>query len=170
MIATMHCLRIASGFATFAIAFATGAPRATAQEMTFTSTCSQVGVATPEPVGDREGHTIMSEEDVCRFDSGPFAGGVMTSTGIWEWDKTNAILISSGAVFRKPGATAVGRLTEGKIALTIVGGKVSGAVSSVRGSWPIATGNAASLAGKLFTATATDLGPGQFLLEYKVEQ
>jgi hypothetical protein len=94
----------------------------------------------------------------------------MTSTSTWEFEKTDAILISSSAVFRKPGAIAVGRLSEGKIVLTITNGKVTGVTSWARGNWPIATGSAASLAGKSFTATGKDAGPGQFVLEYKVEQ
>jgi hypothetical protein len=145
-------------------------PSANAQEIAFASPCSIVGNAAPEPIGDREGHAIFVEEDTCRFDSGPFAGGVMTSTSTWEFEKTDAILISSSAVFRKPGAIAVGRLSEGKIVLTITNGKVTGVTSWARGNWPIATGSAASLAGKSFTATGKDAGPGQFVLEYKVEQ
>lgn len=164
----VHFLRHASSVATVALAFAGGAQRAAAQDMTFASPCSIVGSAAPEPIGDREGHAIFVEEDICRFDSGPFAGGVMTATSTWEFDKANAVLVSSSAVFRKPGAIAVGRLSEGRINLTITDGKVSDIMSWVRGDWPITSGSVASLAGKSFTATGKDTGPGQFVLEYKV--
>jgi hypothetical protein len=170
MKASLHSLRNICGFATAVLALTAATSGAFAEEIAFTSPCSIVGNAAPEPLGDREGHAIFVEEDICRFDSGPFAGGLMTATSTWEFDKTNAVLISSSAIFRKPGAVAVGRLTEGTIALTITDGKVSGVTSSVRGNWPITTGSAASLAGKSFTATGKDTGPGQFVLEYKVGQ
>jgi len=170
MKANLHFLRKVRGVPIVAVAFAAAAPSAVAQEIAFTSTCSIVGNAAPEPLGDREGHAIFVEEDICRFDSGPFAGGVMTATSTWEFDRTNAVLVSSSAVFRKPGSMAVGRLTEGKIALTITDGKVSAVTSWARGDWPITTGGAASLGGKSFTSTGKDTGPGQFALEYKVAQ
>ena len=170
MKSNLHLLRIVCGVPIAAVALAAGAPSAVAQEVAFTSSCSIVGNAAPEPLGDREGHAIFAEEDICRFDSGPFAGGVMTATSTWEFDGTNAVLISSSAVFRKPGSLAVGRLTEGKIALTITDGKVSAVASWARGNWPITTGGAASLAGKSFISTGKDTGPGQFVLEYKVAQ
>jgi hypothetical protein len=170
MKASMHIQRNFCGISIAAAALAAAAPSAVAQEITFTSPCSIVGNAAPEPLGDREGHAIFIEEDICRFDSGPFAGGVMTASSTWEFDKTNAVLVSSSAVFRKPGAIAVGQLTEGKIALTMTDGKVTGVTSWARGNWPITIGSAASLAGRSFTATGKDAGPGQFVLEYKVAQ
>jgi hypothetical protein len=170
MKASMHILRNFCGISIVAAALAAAAPNAVAQEITFTSPCSIVGNAAPEPLGDREGHAIFIEQDICRFDSGPFAGGVMTASSTWEFDKTNAVLVSSSAIFRKPGAIAVGQLTEGKIALTITDGKVTGVTSWARGNWPIATGSAAPLSGRSFTATGKDAGPGQFVLEYKVAQ
>jgi hypothetical protein len=170
MKASMRILRTSCGISIVAAGLAAAAPSALAQEITFTSPCSIVGNAAPEPLGDREGHAIFIEEDICRFDSGPFAGGVMTASSTWEFDKANAALVSSSAIFRNPGVIAVGRLTEGKIALTITDGKVTGVTSWVRGIWPITTGSASSLAGKSFTATGKDTGPGQFVLEYKVAQ
>ena len=59
--------------------------------------------------------------------------------------------------------------TEGKLALTMVEGKVTGWTASGRGTYPIATGSAASLAGKSFTWTIKSAGPGQFTMEDKVE-
>ena len=102
MTASTNFPRITFSVSIVVVSLALSAPNANAQETTFTSPCSIVGNAAPEPIGDREGHAIFVEEDVCRFDSGPFAGGVMTSTSTWEFEKSEAVLISSSAVFENP--------------------------------------------------------------------
>lgn len=164
----MHYLLNVCGVATAAIAFAAVAPSAVAQENIIKNTCQDVGVSPSEPLGDREGHAISVVEYSCRVDSGPLSGGVMTGTAIWEWDKTNAVMLSNSGVIRKPGSTAV-YVSDGKNALTIADGKVTGFTASGRGSWPMAIGGAASLAGKSFTWTAKSTGPGQYDVELKVE-
>ena len=152
-----------------AIAFAAFAPSAVAQENIVKNTCQDVGVGPPEPLGDREGHSISVARFSCRIESGPMGGGVLTGTVIWEWDKTNAVLVSGSAVDRKPGADVVEQITEGKLALTMADGKVTGFTASGRGSYPLATGSAASLAGKSYTWTVKSTGPGQFEADDKVE-
>ncbi len=94
-----HLLNVC-GIATAAIALAAVMPSAIAQESTFTYTCQTVGTAPPEPLGDREGHAISVSEISCRAESGPLAGGVMTGTTIWEWDKTNGVVVSGNSVIR----------------------------------------------------------------------
>ena len=163
-----HLLNVC-GIAAAAIALAAVMPSAIAQESTFTYTCQTVGTAPPEPLGDREGHAISVSENSCRADSGPFAGGVVTGTTIWEWDKTNGVVVSGNSVIRKPGATAVLKAIDGKISLTVTDGKVTGWTSSGRNTYLLATGSAASLAGKSTTYTAKSTGPGQFTMEVKVE-
>ena len=165
----MHYLLNVCGIATAAVAFAAFAPSAVAQQNTFTFTCQDVGISPPEPLGDREGHSISVGQFSCRIDSGPMSGGVGTGTVTWEWDKTNAVLLSGSAVLRKPGATEVEVYTGGKIALTMADGKVTGFTASGRGSYPMAIGGAASLAGKSFTWTAKSTGPGQFEGDHKAE-
>ena len=58
---------------------------------------------------------------------------------------------------------------EGKIALTMADGKVTGWTGSGKGAYPIATGSAASLAGKPFTWTAKSTGPATFTIESKTQ-
>ena len=152
-----------------AIAFAALAPGAVAQESTSTYACQDVGSGATEPLGDREGHSIVVAQVSCRVNSGPMSGGLSTGEGIWEWNGPNAVLVSANGVTRKPGATVVWVRTEGKLALTMVEGKVTGWTASGRGAYPIATGSAASLAGKSFTWTIKSAGPGQFTMEDKVE-
>jgi hypothetical protein len=164
----MRYLLKASGIAA-AITFATFAPSVVAQETTFKSTCRDVGGFLSEPLGDREGHSISAGQYSCRVDSGPMSGGVDTGTVIYEWDKTSAVLVSGSGVVRKPGMTVVYQDVDGKLALTITDGKVTGWTASGRTRWPIGTGAAASLAGKSTTWTAKSTGPGQFEAEDKVE-
>jgi hypothetical protein len=81
-----------------AIGLSTFAPTAGAQDNAFTLTCQSFGAGAPEALGDREGHSISVGEDVCRVDSGLLSGGVATSTNIWEWNGTSAVLLSGGGV------------------------------------------------------------------------
>ena len=164
----MHYLLKASGIVT-AIAFMAAAPSAVAQEVTIKSNCSIVGDAAPEPLGDRDGHAFSVQVDDCLDQSGPFVGGVYTDTAIWEWNGPNAVLVSGGGVMRKPGATALVQYTEGKVDLTRTDGKVTGATASGKGRWPIATGSAASLAGKTFTWTSKSTGPATFAVEVNAQ-
>ena len=60
----MHYLLNVCGIATAAIGLAAAAPSAVAQENTFTLTCQNVGGGAPEPLGDRDGHSISVEQIV----------------------------------------------------------------------------------------------------------
>jgi hypothetical protein len=92
--------------------------------------------------------------------------GILTGSDILEWDGPNAVLVSSTGIVRKPGATVVYVATEGKLALTMADGKVTGWSASARVTHVVATGSAASMAGK-YTVTAKPTGPGQFTFETK---
>ncbi|MGO9423507.1 hypothetical protein [Roseiarcus sp.] len=163
----LNSLRDICGIATAVIALSTTAPSAVAQEMTFTFTCQAVGGGAPEPLGDREGHTIQVGEYSCRIDSGPMSGGVTTGRNIWEWDGPNAVMRSDSGVARNAGSTLVWQGTEGKLALTMADGKVTGWTGSGKGANLIATGAAASLAGKPYTWTAKSTGPATWTIESK---
>jgi hypothetical protein len=96
-------------------------------------------------------------------------GGILTGTGITEWDKTNGVLLSGSGVTRKPGATTAYRTTEAKIALTLSDGKVVGSSGSGRGLFTMATGTAAALSGKTYTYTFKSVGPGQTVVDVKID-
>lgn len=165
----MRSLPSICGIATALIALSATAPSAVAQENTATLTCQGVGwdSGPPEPLGDREGHGITIGQYSCRVNSGPMSGGVSTGTIIWEWDGTNAVELSESGVIRKPGSTLVYRGTEGKLALTMADGKVTGFTASLKGQQQLGTGSAASMAGKPFTVTSKSTGPSQFTVEVK---
>ena len=165
----MHHFMKSLGIVT-AIAFAAFASNAVAQENTITGTCQAVGaIGAPEPLGDRQGHGISVGQVSCHIDSGPLKDGIGTGTSIWEWDGPNATLVASHGVIRAPGFTVVYVETQGKLALTIADGKVTGWTASTRGSNVVATGSAAFSAGKSFTTTSKSTGAGQFTYEGKLE-
>jgi len=154
----MRILPNVCGVATAIIALSAMAPSAVAQGM---YNCQDIGWGggPPEPLGDREGHGIAVNQYSCRIDSGPMSGGVATGTVIWEWDGPNAVERSNIGVARKPGATVVYQGTGGNLALTMADGKVTGVTASGKGVNLIATGSAASLAGKPYAWTLKPTGP-----------
>ena len=158
-----------SGAVAAALAFAAFAPSAIAQEVLKFS-CQAVGNAAPEPLGDREGHNITVLLASCRNAGGVLDGSLSTVQEIWEWDGTNAKMLLESGVIRKPGAIATFELTEGKLALTMADGKVTGFTASGKGRWPTATGTAASLAGKTLTFKSWPTGAGQWEGEITPEQ
>lgn len=166
---SMRSLSSICGIATALIALSATARSAVAQENTATLTCQAIGWGNgpPEPLGDREGHGISIDEYSCRVETGPMSGGVSRGTIIWEWDGTNAVELSEIGVIRKPGATFVYRGTEGKVALTMADGKVTGFTADLKGQPLLATGGAASLAGKPYTLTSKSTGPSTWRVEVK---
>lgn len=131
--------------------------------------CTSVGYNPPEPLGDREGHAVAATQFSCRVDGGPWDKGVLTGSTIWEYDKTNAVALAGAGVTRKPGATSTYRNTEAKLALTMTDGKPTGFTGSGRGVYTMTTGSAAALAGKTYTFTFATSGPGQFVVDVKVD-
>ena len=159
-----------NGAVAAALAFAVSAPSAVAQEKTAVWECQGVGGSPPEPLGDREGHSISVGQYSCRAESGPLAGSVGTGADMWEWDGPKATQISNTGVARKPGAILAWKDAEGKITLTMTDGKVTGWAGSGRGVNALATGDWAPMAGKSYTWTAKSHGPAsQFSIEVTYE-
>jgi hypothetical protein len=157
-----------SGAAAATIAFAAFAPIAVAQEAP-KWTCQSVGGGQPEPLGDREGHSLSVLQSSCRIDGGPLSGGVVTSTDIWENDGPKAVRLSTSGVIRKPGSVAVYSGGTGEFSLIVTDGKVTGWTASGTGKFVLGTGDWAPLAGKSDTWTAKSGPPGQFYVEQKFE-
>jgi hypothetical protein len=137
--------------------------------LTYRYLCQSIGTGPQEPLGDRDGHNISVYSYSCRVEGGPLDGGVVTGNAIYEWDKTNAVGLTGNGVVRKPGAAAVFQLSDFKNALTVVDGKVTGFLAAGHGTYKLATGTAAPLAGKTYTYTGRPNGPGQFAVDIKVD-
>lgn len=127
--------------------------------------CHSVGSAPPEPLGDREGHSISVSQIACRVEGGLTDGGVLTGTTITEWNKGNGVILSGSGVTRRPGATTAYQHTEGTVALIMTDGKVTGSTSSGRGRMTMATGAASALLGKTYSFTARTVAPGQTVVD-----
>jgi hypothetical protein len=165
----MNGIKLPLYFGSLSMIFlALSAPGAVAQEVS-KFFCQTVGGGVPEPLGDREGHNITVTTASCRIVGGLLDGSLLTAQEIWEWDGTNAKMLLESGVFRKPGALVTYELTEGKLALTMTDGKVTGFTASGKGRWPTATGTAASLAGKSWTWKSRDAGAGQWAGEATVD-
>jgi hypothetical protein len=132
--------------------------------------CHSAGYSPPEQLGDREGHSIEVGQYACRSEGGLLDGGWLTGVSIWEYDKANAVLVSGTGITRKPGAGyAAFQQIEGKLALTLSDGKVTGASGTGRSRIVMATGAAAALKGKTVGFTFKITGPGQFVVDVKYE-
>jgi hypothetical protein len=129
--------------------------------------CHAVGASPPEALGDREGHAFSVGQITCRVEGGATDGGVLTGITIYEWDKGSATLLSGSGVTRKPGATTAYQHTEGKQALVMTDGKVTGAEGSGRGRYTMATGAAAVNNGKTYSFTFKTTAPGQLIVDVK---
>jgi hypothetical protein len=127
--------------------------------------CNPVGYNPPQPLGDQKGHSISTAEFTCRVEGGPLDGGLVTGSGIWEWHKTNAVLLSGMGVTRKPGTTLAWKQLSGKMAMIISDGKVTGFQGSGRGRATLATGAAAERKGKAYDFTFKSVGPGQYVVD-----
>jgi len=162
-----------SDYAALAVAFLVlMAPAATSVAQTSSSYkcfCQTAGTDLPEPLGDHEGHAVTVTSYTCRVEGGALDGGVLTGTSMYEWDRTNARGLSGNGVGRKAGAMLVYQLGDFKNELILADGKVSGFLASGQGTYKLATGSAASLAGKTFTYTARRTGSNQFDIDVKVE-
>lgn len=152
-------------FAAAAVAFATVAPSAIAQENMDVFGCQFVGGGPPEPLGDREGHALRVVEFSCVGSSGALSGGVLTGSAIYELDKGTGVLLSGNGVIRKPGVTAVAVLKDAKLSLVITDGKVTGVTTSGHGSYVMATGSWAPLVGKSFRMSSKPTSPGLFEMD-----
>ena len=149
-----------------AIAFALAAPSATAQELHGHIVCRQVGGFTPEQLGDREGHTLLSTQSSCQTTEGPLAGAVENETNMWEWDGPKAKELSGSGVARKPGATQAFQHTDGTLELTMTDGKPSGWTASGHGVITLSTGSWAPLNGKTYEWSGKGTGPNVFEGDY----
>ena len=153
--------------ATLGLALAAG----TAMGQTWKANCTNIGASNPEPLGDRDGHAISVANSVCTIEGGPWHGGVSTQSVIWEMDRDKGVstLLSGDGVTRKPGSLSAYRNTSGTLTPVMKDGKPAGWTASGRSVINVASGEAASLAGKAVSWTARATGPRSFTIESKVD-
>ena len=127
--------------------------------------CSIIGTASQEPIGDRNGHSLVSIQYSCFGVDGLLKGAVFTAATIQEWDGPQGTFIYSGGIHRAPGGIAVTQLREGTASVVMKDGKAVGTNSSGKSVFKFASGTLAALSGKDFKFASKPTGVGRFNLE-----
>ncbi len=131
--------------------------------------CSVSGINTPEPIGDKQGHAIVTNNFTCRTEGGPFDNGVSTGSQIYEFNGTAGVGKAGHGIIRAPGGSAVWVNQEMRSDLQMTDGKVVGAKGGGRGTFTLATGSAAQFNGKAYEYNFTTTGPNQFTIATEVK-
>ena len=127
--------------------------------------CSVVGAANQEPIGDKDGHRIISVEYSCFGVEGLLKGAVYTGSSISEWQGPQGTYLSAGGIHRVAGGIAVGQLTEGTGATVMKDGKPAGGEASGKAIFKFASGTLAALSGKTLRFETKPMGVGRFSIE-----
>lgn len=156
---------IRTAVASAAVLVALGAPRSTAAGARYHSDCRVVDTTKLAHFGN-EGQPAEMTHFTCRITGGLLDGFVVTGTNIWEPDAGGGrTLLGSLAFARKAGSTVVYEVNQGaRKVQTSTGSSVSWESTSL-GSYRLATGLAATLAGKTFSSVARSTGPGTFTID-----
>lgn len=102
--------------------------------------CSIVGTPSQEPIGDRDGHRLVSGQYSCLGVDGLLKGALYTTATTSEWDGSQGTYFTGGGVFRVPGGIAVTQLNEARGSAVITDGKPAGNEVSGKGQVKFASG------------------------------
>jgi hypothetical protein len=127
--------------------------------------CSFVGAASQEPIGDRTGHSLSSNQFSCFGLDGLLKGAVYTGSSIGEWEGPQGTLFYTGGIHRAPGGLAVTQLTEGTGSVIMKDGKAAGFENSGKAVFKFASGTLAALSGKTVKFAAKSTGVARFNIE-----
>jgi len=94
---------------------------------------------------------------------------VVTQGAIWETESSEAKMLSSDGVARKPGATAAYPNTSGTLTCMMQDGKRVGYTAMGKGVYTMATGSGASLAGKSYSWVVRPTGPRSYTVDVTVD-
>jgi len=129
--------------------------------------CAIIGAIAQEPIGDRDGHVLLSFEYSCLGVDGLLKEAVSTAVSVSEWDGPKGTYLASLGLHRAPGGFAVGQLLEGTGSIVMKDGKPAGSEASGKTVFKFAWGTLASLSGRTVNFTAKPVGVGRFELEFK---
>ena len=131
---------------------------------------STMSASTREAVGDRDGHMIATGQSVCTGTSGVLKDAVWTFSVLFSYDKAEGTLIDGSGIAKKPGTIVVTKFLDIKQILIMTDGKLTGYSGAGYIAFPIATGDAAALAGKTVEVTWKNNTPiNQYTLEMKLK-
>ena len=128
--------------------------------------CSVVGIGSPEPLGDRAGHGLLSYQFSCYGVDGILKGAVYSAVHVSEWDGPQGNFLLAGGVHRVAGGFAVTQMMEGTGSVTMKDGKPAGATSSGKAMFKLGSGSLAALSGKVAKFTSKSTGANRFELEF----
>jgi hypothetical protein len=129
--------------------------------------CAVNGAIAPQPIGDRDGHVLLSFEYSCLGADGLLKEAVSTGVSVSEWDGPKGTYLASLGLHRAPGGFAVGQLLEGTGSVVMKDGKPVGSESSGKTVFKFASGTLAPLSGRTVNFTSKPVGLGRFELEFK---
>jgi hypothetical protein len=151
------------------LALALAAPVALAGSVTSHFTCRVTNTSRLDHLG-RDGQPAELSQFTCRVRGGLLDGFIATGTNIWEPGKSRAVLIGSIVVARKAQAAVVYEVQQATRTLTGAEGPAARWEGVGRGTYKLATGSAAALAGKSFRSVARDDGPGAFTIDATITE
>ncbi|HEV2153954.1 hypothetical protein [Bradyrhizobium sp.] len=129
--------------------------------------CNVVGTQAPEPIGDRNGHTLVSTQFSCFGVDGIFKNAVYSATNVTEWDGPGkARQLQAGGVHRTAGGLAVTQIVEGTGSMIMKDEKPIGGQSSGTAAVRFSSGTLAPISGKTLKFTTRTTGLGRFVLEF----
>ena len=128
--------------------------------------CSIVGIGTPEPIGDRAGHGLLSYQFSCYGVDGLLKGAVYSAVHVSEWDGPQGNFLLAGGVHRVAGGFAVTQMTEGTASVSMKDGKPAGVTGSGKAVFKLGSGSLAALSGKATKFTTKVTGANRFELEF----
>lgn len=150
--------------AALALAALLAAPAGVAAASTSYFDCRVTSVAQLDHLG-RAGQPAELSQFTCRVRGGLLDGFVATGTNIWEPSTDGDVLVGSIVVARRGDSTVVYEVEQAS--RRPAAGEHRGGVrqGTGRGTYKLATGAAAPLAGKSFHSIARSDGPGAFTIE-----
>jgi hypothetical protein len=125
--------------------------------------CSQIGVPSQTPIGDKEGHVISVADYACFGVEGVIKDAVYTGRSAVEMNGTEGKYILAGGVFRAKDGVAAVQLIEGTWAGTMKDGKLTWVKSTGKAEAKLAAGSLSSL--KQFKWDAHPTGYNRFAVE-----
>jgi hypothetical protein len=128
--------------------------------------CNILGTPSQDPVGDREGHNLVSFQYSCFAVDGLMKGAVSTAVSVTEWEGPKGRNLSSVGVHRMAGGLASAQLIEGTSSVVMKDGKPVGSESSGKITIKFASGTLSAISGKTLNYIVKPLGLNRFELDW----
>ena len=145
------------------------APAANAATTGFIFHCRVTNVAQLDHLG-REGQAAELSQFTCHVHGGVLDGFSVSGTNIWELATDGAVLLGSIAVAHRADATLVYEVEQATRRSATGAGRSAKWQGTGRGTYKLATGSVAALAGKTFHTMARYEAPDAFTIETVVEE